>query len=454
MILIIDDDIAIQSSLQLLLTENSFKTAVAGKQGEALRVLNTKKVSLILMDMNFSSETTGEDGLELLADVKEHWATIPVILITGWGSIELAVEGMRRGAFDFITKPWNNQRILRSINNALALNSKKKITKRSRANLDLKYDFSNIIGKHQKMITILETITRVAPTTATVLLSGESGTGKEVIANAIHKNSNRKTGPFITVNLGAIPTTLFESEMFGHQKGAFTDAKTDKPGKFELADGGTIFLDEIGETDLNSQVKLLRVIQEQKLERIGDTKTRNIDVRIICATNRNLPQMVADDTFREDLYYRINLINMELCPLRERASDIPLLAAYFIENFKNQYNKPDLSVSQEALEYLSKEAFSGNIRELRNLLERAVLVSSSEQLEKHDFTQHSNHVVNKSTNKDLPEIGTMTLDEVEEEMVRRALKKYNNNVSQAARNLGLSRQMLYRRMDKYGINTN
>jgi two-component system NtrC family response regulator len=452
MILIIDDDIAIQTSLKLLLTDSGFKTALAGKQGEALRVLNTKKVSLVLMDMNFSSDTSGEDGLELLADVKENWPKIPVILITGWGSIELAVEGMRLGAFDFITKPWNNQRMLRSVKNALALNTKKRLAHRSREKLDVQYDFSDVIGKHPKMITILETVARVAPTTATVLLTGESGTGKEVIAQAIHKNSSRKKGPFVTVNLGAVPTTLFESEMFGHKKGAFTDAKIDKPGKFELADGGTLFLDEIGETDLNSQVKLLRVLQEQKLERIGDNRTRNIDVRIICATNRNLPQMVINDTFREDLFYRINLINLDLCPLRERASDITLLTEYFIEIFKNQYNKPDLSVSIEAIQHLSEMPFPGNIRELRNNLERAVVVSASTQLVKDDFIINASNLIKKISNEDLPEVGTMTLEQIEEEMVRRALKKYNNNISKAAKNLGLSRQMLYRRMERFGIN--
>jgi two-component system NtrC family response regulator len=240
--------------------------------------------------------------------------------------------------------------------------------------------------------------------------------------------------------------------MFGHKKGAFTDAKIDKPGKFELADGGTLFLDEIGETDLNSQVKLLRVLQEQKLERIGDNRTRNIDVRIICATNRNLPQMIANDTFREDLFYRINLINMDLCPLRERASDIALLVEFFIGIFISQYNKPDLSISTEAIQHLTEMPFPGNIRELRNILERVVVVSTSNQLVKEDFIVHANNSIQKNTNEDLPEVGTMTLEEIEEEMVRRALKKYNNNISKAAKSLGLSRQMLYRRMERFGIN--
>ena len=451
MILVIDDDIAIQASLQLLLKENGFQVTVAGRQGEALRVLKSEKISLILMDMNLSSDTTGEDGLELLADVKEFWPQLPVILITGWGSIDLAVEGMKRGAFDFITKPWDNQRLLRSVRNALALYGHEKTTRRTREKLNQQCHFETIVGQHPKMISILETVARVAPTTASVLITGESGTGKEIIAEAIHHNSDRSNGPFITVNLGAIPLSLFESEMFGHKRGAFTDAKTDKPGKFELADGGTLFLDEIGETDLNSQVKLLRVLQDQKIERIGDTRHRLVDVRIICATNRDLPQMVADGTFREDLFYRINLINMELPPLRERQTDIPLLAEYFVNNFKQQYHKPAISITQEALQYLAGMKFPGNIRELKNLIERAVLVSSSDQLTKEDFILNGNQSIRNKGNNDLPAVGVMTLEEMEEAMVRKALEKYNNNISQTAKSLGLTRQMLYRRMEKYGI---
>lgn len=451
MILVIDDDIAIQASLQLLLKENGFQVTVAGKQSEALRRLKNEKISLILMDMNLSSDTTGEDGLELLADVKEFWPQLPVILITGWGSIDLAVEGMRRGAFDFITKPWDNQRLLRSVRNALALFGHEKITRRTREKLNQQYHFEAIVGQHPKMISILETVARVAPTTASVLITGESGTGKEVIAEAIHHNSDRANGPFITVNLGAIPLSLFESEMFGYKRGAFTDAKTDKPGKFELADGGTLFLDEIGETDLNSQVKLLRVLQDQKIERIGDTRHRLVDVRIICATNRNLPQMVADGTFREDLFYRINLINIELPPIRERLTDIPLLTEYFVNSYKQQYHKPAISITQEASQFLAGMKFPGNIRELKNLIERAILVSSSNQLTKEDFILNGNQPIRTKGNNDLPAVGVMTLEEMEEAMVRKALEKYNNNISQTAKSLGLTRQMLYRRMEKYGI---
>lgn len=451
MILVIDDDIAIQASLQLLLIENGFQVTVAGKQGEALRLLKTEKISLILMDMNLSSETTGRDGLELLADVKEFWPQLPVILITGWGSIDLAVEGMRRGAFDFITKPWDNQRLLQSVKNALALYGHEKVISRTREKLDQQFNFDAIVGQHPTMIAILETIARVAPTTASVLITGESGTGKEVIAEAIHRNSIRCNGPFIPVNLGAIPHSLFESEMFGYKRGAFTDAKTDKPGKFELANGGTLFLDEIGETDLNSQVKLLRVLQDQKIERIGDTASRKVDVRIVCATNRKLQEMVTEGTFREDLFYRINLINIELPSLRGRASDISLLAAYFLNQFKIQYGKSHISITREGLQYLSELNFPGNIRELKNILERAILISSSGLLGKDDFMSGRNISIKSKPGSSLPEPGSMTLEEMEEAMVRKALEKFSNNISKASKSLGLTRQMLYRRMEKYHI---
>jgi DNA-binding NtrC family response regulator len=451
MILVIDDDVAIQASLQLLLKENGFKVISAGKQGEAIHLMKAENISLILLDMNLSSETSGRDGLELLADIKEFWPKIPVILITGWGSIDLAVEGMRRGAFDFITKPWDNKRLLQAAKNALALSVQDQINYRTREKLDTQYNFKAIIGQHPGIIAILETIARVAPTTAPVVITGESGTGKEIIAESIHLNSNRSAGPFVPVNLGAIPNSLFESEMFGYKRGAFTDAKTDKPGKFELANGGTLFLDEIGELDLNSQVKLLRALQEQKIERIGDTRSTGIDVRIVCATNRKISEMVEKGTFREDLYYRINLINIELPSLRERISDIPLLAAFFLNNFKNQYSKPNLSITNEGVKCLSEMNFPGNIRELKNIMERAVLISSTGVLGRDDLLSPASNTIKANPAGNLPEPGSMTLEQMEEAMVRKALEKFNNNISKASRSLGLTRQMLYRRMEKYNI---
>ncbi|MCT4644492.1 MAG: sigma-54 dependent transcriptional regulator [Carboxylicivirga sp.] len=452
MILIVDDDIAVQASLQLLMRDAGFETAVAGRQGEALKVLNTQSVSLVLLDMNFSVDTSGKDGLELLGDIKDRWPQIPVILITGWGSIELAVEWMRKGAFDFISKPWDNQRLLSTVKNALTLTKGKKSERKSRQKLDDCYAFASIIGQHQSVLNILETIVNVAPTTAPVLISGESGTGKELVARAIHDNSERKDQPFVSVNLGAIPPNLFESEMFGYRKGAFTDARNDKPGKFELANGGTLFLDEIGEMDLNAQVKLLRVLQEQQVDRIGDIKSRPIDVRIVCATNRKLPNMVEQGSFREDLYYRINLINMELPPLRDRKSDIPLLANYFLQQSAGVYNKEIQAFDDQALQYLKRQVFEGNIRELKNCVERAVLYCNQRTigLEVLKHCLAGNSVQRK---QELPDVGSMTLEEMEKQMIINALKKYKNNISQSADALGLSRQMLYRRMEKYGLKT-
>lgn len=451
MILIIDDDIAIQTSLKLLLSEAGYDVAVAGKQGEALRVLKSESVSLVLMDMNFSVETTGRDGLELLADVKEVWPEIPVILITGWGSIELAVQGMRGGAFDFITKPWQNNHILSAVANALELTKTEKDQRESRKSIDSKYNFQTIVGQHPALIDMLKKTGRVAQTTATVLIQGESGTGKELIARAIHDNSPRKDAPFITVNLGAIPETLFESEMFGYKKGAFTDARADKPGKFELADGGTLFLDEIGETSLNAQVKLLRVLQEQQLERIGDTQPTDIDVRIVCATNRNLVKMVEQGTFREDLFYRINLINIELPPLRDRNSDIPVLVEYFLKRLTEKYQLPELKFEKDALSFLKSLRLSGNIRELKNLVERSVLACDQEVINKAFLEQQIAGFAIPKNDCKLPEVGNMTLEEIERKMIEKALEKHESNISKAASSLGLSRQMLYRRMEKYGM---
>lgn len=450
MILIVDDDIAIQASLRLLLRDAGFQTAEAKKQGEALKVLNTQPISLVLLDMNFSVDTSGKDGLELLSDIKEKWPQMPVILITGWGSIELAVEGMRKGAFDFISKPWDNQRLLNTLKNALALTKGKKLERKNRQKLDANYRFESIIGQHQSILAILETIVNVAPTTASVLISGESGTGKELVARAIHDNSDRKDQAFVSVNLGAIPPNLFESEMFGYRKGAFTDAQNDKPGKFEQANGGTLFLDEIGEMDLNAQVKLLRVLQEQQVDRIGDIQSRPIDVRIVCATNRKLPNMVEQGSFREDLFYRINLINIDLPPLRNRKSDIPLLANHFLQQSAKVYKKDIQAFDEVALHYLKKQSFAGNIRELKNCVERAVLYSSDQTI---GVEALQNCLVGNtlSRKQELPDVGSMTLEEMEKQMIVNALEKYNNHISQSAEALGLSRQMLYRRMEKYGL---
>jgi transcriptional regulator with PAS, ATPase and Fis domain len=301
------------------------------------------------------------------------------------------------------------------------------------------------------MLNILETIGRVAATDASVLIMGESGTGKELIAEAIHQNSLRSNKPFIKVNLGGISTSLFESEMFGHVRGAFTDARSDRVGRFELANKGTIFLDEIGDLDAGSQVKLLRVLQDRTYEVLGSSRTKTVDVRVICATNRNLEEMVDKGIFREDLMYRINLISVKLPPLRERPKDIPLLVDFFVNNLKEIYKRPSLSVSPEALKWLTQLPLPGNIRQLKNLVERTILVSNREVLNREDFGAHLELTSRKKPGTHLPEVGELTLEEMEVLMIKKAMEFHSNKISKAARSLGLTRSALYRRLDKYGI---
>ena len=453
MILIIDDDIAIRASLKLLLQQAGYKTTEVEGPKPALAFLKSQQPKLILLDMNFSVETTGEEGMALLKEIKLIWPQVPVILITGWGSIDLAVEGMKAGAVDFITKPWNNQRLLQAVETALQL-AELHLTNNpsaSRKSLDNGFDFGNIIGANPQLVSILKTISRVCKTDASVLITGESGTGKELIAEAIHHNSHRAEKPFIKVNLGGISSTLFESEMFGHKRGAFTDAHSDRVGRFELANTGTIFLDEIGDLDAGSQVKLLRVLQDRTYEVLGDSQTRQLDVRVVCATNRDLTAMVEKQTFREDLFYRINLIIIRLPALRERPDDIPLLVRHFIQNLQQIYQRPQLDISRKALKWLSGLPFPGNIRELKNLVERAALVSDRDILEVEDFERHRQANPNKQAKGALPAVGSMTLEELEKIMIQKAMQFHHANISQVAKSLGLSRAALYRRLDKYKI---
>ncbi len=448
-ILIIDDDFAVQTSLSLLLNQNDYETVTASNPNKALDIIKEVKLDLIILDMNFTMETTGEEGLALLKEIKSLLPTIPVILITAWGSISLAVEGMKTGAVDFITKPWSNEFFLQSVRTAMHL-SKDTEKKLTRKQIDSKYNFENIIGKDSVFVAALETVGRVSKTDASVLILGESGTGKELIAEAIHKNSSRKNQPFVKVNLGGISSSLFESEMFGHIKGSFTDARYDRIGRFEMANNGTIFLDEIGELDINMQVKLLRVLQDRTFEVLGSSKSRTVNVRVICATNRNLQKMVNNNEFREDLYYRINLISLKLPALRERAGDIPLLANYFIKSFQSKYKRPGLQINKQAMNWLKGLSWSGNIRELKNLVERAVVISNKDFLEIDNFTKEFTTGPQKITPQKFPNIGNMTLEEMEKALILKALKE-NKNLSQVARVLGISRAALYRRMEKFGI---
>ncbi|QMW05525.1 sigma-54-dependent transcriptional regulator [Spirosoma foliorum] len=452
MLLIIDDDIAIQTSLSLLFRKEGFTVRLADGPFEAFEVLNEEVPELILLDMNFSVDTSGDDGLRLLRRIRERLPNVPVILITGWGSIDLAVEGMKSGAKDFITKPWQNDHLLQSVRTALNL-AQSVAASPNRRKLDQQFRFDNIVGEDPNLLDILTTIGRVAPTDAPVLITGESGTGKELIAEAIHQNSRRKRHPFVKVNLGGISSTLFESELFGHVRGAFTDAKTDRIGRFELANKGSIFLDEIGDLDPASQVKLLRVLQDRTFEPLGSSKSRTVDVRVICATNRNLEEMVSKGQFREDLFYRINLITVRLPALRERPGDIPLLVNYFVDNLKTIYNRPDLRVGAVAQKWLKNLALPGNIRQLKNVVERTVLLSANDELQVEDFERNLTSAPNPmpSSQTSLPQIGTMTLEEMEYQMIHRAMAFHQNRVAKVARALGITRFALYRRLEKFGI---
>ena len=454
MLLIIDDDIAIQTSLSLLFRKEGFAVRIADGPFETREVLNEEAPEAIILDMNFSVDTSGEDGLRLLRYIRERLPNVPVLLITGWGSIDLAVQGMRAGANDFITKPWQNDHLVQSVRTALKLAAGVPLST-GRRQLNEQFQFDTIIGEDPKLLDVLTTIGRVAPTDAPVLITGESGTGKELVAEAVHQNSRRKRQPFVKVNLGGISSTLFESELFGHVRGAFTDAKTDRVGRFELANKGSIFLDEIGDLDPAAQVKLLRVLQDRTFEPLGSSKTRTVDVRVICATNRNLEEMVSRGTFREDLFYRINLITVRLPALRERPADIPRLVSFFVDNLKTLYNRPNLQVSKDAQHWLKGLSLPGNIRQLKNVVERAVLLAPSDTLTIPDFEKHlpvtSAQPISSSSQYVGPPVGSMTLDQMERQMIERAMAFHQNRVANVARALGITRFALYRRLEKYGI---
>lgn len=450
MILIVDDDAAVRSSLTFLLNRAGYEPKAVATPDEALDIVRKSLPELILMDMNFTLTTSGEEGIKLLRQVKIFRPDVPVILITAWGSIALAVQGMQNGAFDFVTKPWNNQLLLNSIRTAIELTGQNKETPAplNRNEADRKFRFDKIIGQSDGLMNILSTISRIAPTNASVLITGESGTGKELIAEAIHENSIRAKAPFVKVNLGGLSQSLFESEMFGHKKGAFTDAHIERTGRFEMADKGTIFLDEIGELDLSCQVKLLRVLQDQTFEMLGDSRPKKVDVRIVSATNRDLRQMVHDRSFREDLFYRINLITIHLPPLRERSEDIPLLATYFADKQAENNGMEKVKLTPDAIAYLKSLPYPGNIRELKNLVERTLLVSDKNILQATDFeTQNQN----SQTNKTFTTLSGLTLDEIEKQTIVQAIKKHSGNLSHVAASLGISRAALYRRLEKYNI---
>lgn len=450
MILIIDDDIAVRTSLVLLLEQQGYATAAVDTPSAAVGLLQQQAPSLIILDLNFSIDTSGDEGMLLLQQIRQLHPAVPVILITGWATIELAVKGMKLGANDFINKPWSNDHLLQSVKTLLNL-QEKKTEKLSRKKLDSLYNFQHIIGEVDAMLDILETIGRVAATDASVLIMGESGTGKELIAESVHQNSLRSNKPFVKVNLGGISTSLFDSEMFGHIRGAFTDARFDRTGRFEMANKGTIFLDEIGDLDPGSQVKLLRVLQDRTYEVLGSSRTKTVDVRVVCATNRPLEEMVLKGSFREDLLYRINLITVRLPALRERPGDIPLLVNFFVNTLREIYNRPQLNISREAMKWLQQLPLPGNIRQLKNLVERSVLVSKKDYLDVEDFQSQLETSPRQKGNIELPEVGSITLEELEIKMIRKAMEFHKGRITKVAKALGITRSALYRRLEKYNI---
>lgn len=442
MILIIDDDATIRMSLRLLLQRMGYSTQQASSPEEALDLARKTPFQLILMDMNYSLSTTGEEGLELLMKMRIFQPDTPIILITAWGSIELAVEGMRAGAYDFITKPWDNRTLIQRVQTALSLNEDKRQVEASSLPA---FNRVGIIGSDPALLDILSTVERIAPTDASVLILGENGTGKEMIAQAIHSNSRRKDGPFVMVNLGGIAQSLFESEMFGHTKGAFTGALSARKGRFEMADKGTIFLDEIGELDISCQVKLLRVLQQHTFEPLGDSRTRKVDIRVVSATNADIPAMVADRTFREDLFYRLNLITLRMPPLRERSSDIPELLRHFLLSSANGSGRKIPEIDSETMEWLTRLPYPGNIRQLKNMVERAVLVGGDVLYKKDFYTPGISP-------ENAPVSLSSTLESRERSSIKEALEAAGGNLSRASRALGITRQALYRRIEKYGLN--
>ena len=453
MVLIVDDDPSVTASLALLLKQAGYASYAVAGPADALTWLEANRCDLVLQDMNFSRRTTGEEGMELLAQVHAAHPTLPVVLITAWGSIDLAVRGMKAGASDFIVKPWANEQILQTVRTALGLSAAPPPSGQapSREELDAAFDFGHLVGEDPRLRKVLQVIGRVAPTDASVLIMGESGTGKELIADALHRNSRRRGRPFVKVNLGGISSTLFESEMFGHVRGAFTDARQDREGRFSMADGGTIFLDEIGDLDQPSQVKLLRVLQDRTFEVLGSSQKRTADVRVVSATNRNLAEMVGRGEFREDLLYRINLIALTLPALRDRRDDIPILAARFIQTVSQVYRRDGLRLSDDAIRWLRQQPWPGNVRQLRQSIERTVLISEDAVLTAADFRRTADMEPGDSGREVLPPVGSMTMDEIEKAMIVKSMKHHGGNVSKVAEALGLSRAALYRRFEKYEI---
>jgi len=439
-ILIVDDNAGIRTTLQILLDGKCAAVETIASPKVLVSTVQRFRPDVILLDMNFESDiNTGNEGLYWLAELKRQFPDIVVILMTAYADIALAVEGMKRGAFDFIVKPWDNDKLMETLEAASQQRKGKVPSQQSDTAMPMLW------GDSPKMTDLRRMTEKIAPTEATVLITGENGTGKDMLANEIHRLSARAGKPMVSVDIGSLSETLFESELFGHVKGAFTDARTDHTGKFELANGTTLFLDEIGNIPLNLQAKLLRVLQNRCVTKVGDTKSVSIDIRLICATNRDLPAMVREGRFREDLYYRINTVTLQLPPLRERTDEIAALANSFTIRYAKKYRRNVTGISDEAIALLSHCRWPGNVRELQNCIEKAVILADNSILQPEDL-QIDKSALNTSTSS-----VAETLEDAEEQVIRNAVKKYNGNLSLVAKALNISRPTLYNRLKKYGI---
>ena len=443
MILIIDDDSAVRSSLSFMLKRAGYEAQTVPGPREAMEVVRSVAPDLILMDMNFTLSTTGEEGLTLLKQVKIFRPETPVILMTAWGSIQLAVQGMQAGAFDFITKPWNNAALLQRIETALQLSGTPQEPTQEQSD---SFDRSHIIGRSQGLMDVLNTIARIAKTNASVLITGESGTGKELIAEAIHINSQRAKHPFVKVNLGGISQSLFESEMFGHKKGAFTDASADRIGRFEMANKGTIFLDEIGNLSYEEQEQLLRALQERKVKPIGSNQEIAINVRLISATNENLRSAIDKGDFREDLYHRINEFTVRIPDLKERKEDLLLFAKNFLDQANMELQKDIIGFDNEVIRIFQSYSWPGNLRQMKNAIKYATLLATGRYITRNELPEElTAGPVSAPVNIQLKN------ESHECEMIKRALQEAGNNKTRAAQLLGIDRKTLYNKLKAYGI---
>src|SRR6202166_1401383 len=446
-VLIADDQPDVLEALRLLLKGEGFQIESANSPAGVLAAIEARDFDCVIMDLNYSRDTTsGQEGLDLLSRIQIIDSILPVVVMTAWGTVKLAVEAMRRGARDFIQKPWENERLVSIVKTQIELsNALRKGMRLEAENRLLRAEGApTLIAEAPAMQPVLQLITRVGPSDANILITGEPGTGKEVVAKTLHAISSRATKPMVTVNAGGLAEGIFESELFGHVKGAFTDAKVDRVGRFELADGGTLFLDEIANVPMNLQAKMLRVLEVGEMERVGSSKTKRVDVRVISATNANLDEEVHSGRFRQDLLFRLNTIEIHLPPLRERREDIPLLAAHFLTTHAQRYRKRIAVFDHSAMQSLLDNPWQGNVRELNHVIERAVLMAQESQVKPADLAL-------RSTREGSPRLEDMSIEDVEAFLIKKALARYSGNVSHAANALWLSRSALYRRMQRYGL---